>query len=102
MRLVYGTGDSAYLIDENGKTQAVFEDRALAERCRKALAAEDVMQRRGVDWIFLERDSEGRIMVDCPDYGWIPGRWDDPFTAWVEADKWYTANIEGPTGQKGT
>ena len=53
--------------------------------------AADVMMRRGVDWLFLERDSDGRIMADCPDHGWIPGRWDDPFSPWVDADKFISA-----------
>lgn len=64
-----------------------------------ASAAFDVMARRG--WtVAAEWSDHGKFIVN----GWhvVParGQWDhhvtypDPFTALVEADKWYTANVE--------
>lgn len=45
----------------------------------------------------MDRDN-CTMMADCPSYGWIRGFWDDPFTAWVEADRWYCEHVEGQPG----
>ena len=77
-----------------------------AEFIAISLNAFDVMMRRGVDWLSLE-PMDGKMAVDIYDYGWMPpvgefqpsglatgARFADPFTAWVEADKWYKENVE--------
>lgn len=56
----------------------------------------EVMMRRGEGFMLCQTDDGKRWMIDCSigNHGWIPGFWPDPFTALVEADKWYTQNVE--------
>lgn len=77
------------------------ECRANAEFIALARNAFDVMMRRG--WQVLLIDGKwhvfDRILPDGKGFGWIGGVGAyeipaDPFTALVEADAWYKANIE--------
>jgi hypothetical protein len=68
------------------------------ERARNALLAEDVKMRRG--W-FAVRDSSGRWVAAenvAERISAVEGRgarhWPHPFTALIEADEWYKANVE--------
>lgn len=65
----------------------------------------DAMMRRG--WGVFPSQTEpgwGIVLPHLPQYAprdkyrWIRAkRWPDPFTALVEADRWYSANMEKPT-----
>jgi len=89
-----------YILAHGLKQLATFESETDCDFAALARRAFDIMLRRGPDFFLLERsESDGKIIVDCPSYGWIPGRWDDPFSAWDEAEKFYAANVEGKTDE---
>jgi hypothetical protein len=47
----------------------------------------------GVGWHVAHSDS--KVADSASSLGWcFPGPWPDPFTALVEADAWYKANVE--------
>jgi hypothetical protein len=77
---------------EDGNADAAFI--ALARN------AFDVMMRRG--WgIFRLKDETWRVQDEFSLWLWNDGRFfdgPDPFTALVEADRWYRENVEGKTG----
>ncbi len=78
----------------SGNVLAEFESETDAIAAALARNALDVLLRRG-DTFLLCRTDDGRCwMVDGPN-GWITGSWSNPFTALVEADKKYAANVEG-------
>ncbi len=54
----------------------------------------DVLIRRGEKFMLTKNEHGDQWMIDAEDYGWITGVWPDPFTALVEADKWYRENVE--------
>lgn len=83
------------LRDANGKTVLSADDLEFAALARNAF---EVMVRRG--WSAHNTANKGLWFVDVPtrrpfDGGSIRIKADDPFTALVEADAWYAANIEG-------
>ncbi len=88
------------------RTIAIFEERRYAdsgdetddaEFCALARNAFDVMMRRG--WTPLRTDSGEWWIIEEFDFLGAPAwRWPDPFTALVEADKWYSEHVEkGPS-----
>jgi hypothetical protein len=90
--------------DADGDTVSLFVSETDANQCALARNAFDVMMRRG--WEFRTVPGLGFCATSttghCVDEIWridgnnpMPKRfWPDPFTALVEADKWYRHNIE--------
>lgn len=70
------------------------EDAAFTELARNAF---EVMMRR--EWTAEKWDEAGNWIVVDARHLWVtrnpPQIHTDPFTALVEADKWYAANVEG-------
>jgi hypothetical protein len=81
-------------------------DEQLISLARKAF---DVMMRRGWSPCLAEEngpldewtlfDSGGCPVISCPGFT-VPKLWPDPFTALVEADKWFKENVECPQSPK--
>lgn len=72
-----------------------------AQFCALARNAFDVMMRRGWSAIQQPDDSWGVFLRDC-DNGYLivssgVRLWSDPFTALIEADKWYRENVKEQT-----
>lgn len=93
-------GDSAVptgkFVLAHGKTPvAIFLNEADCDAAALARNAFDVMMRRGWHSRLLP-DGRGWTVdvAQCRHYG-DKGMFADPFTALVEADRWYAANVEG-------
>jgi hypothetical protein len=93
------------LADANDEYIATFEIKEAAEQCALANNAFDVMMRR--QWCAYPywTPSKKRLWKVCFAgcdtvlLNKMPKLNDDPFTAIVEADRWYRENIEGETDE---
>lgn len=111
--LVDGNGKSILSPTNEGDLAIRSDDAAFIKLARDAF---DVMERRHV---YPMRVQKGWSVWCTTPHGWSacmfgvtlsdlrykpatwPGPWADPFTALIEADKWYTENVEkAPTGLK--
>ena len=104
--------DNAITLDSEGRVASCFQT-GDAEFIALARNAFDVMMRRGwvlyMDggghWIACERSDKegivhGPIIKRDGEVCWYDGLYSDPFTALVEADKWYRENVEVATTPK--
>lgn len=90
-----------HVVEDDGGLVAGFEEKEDAEKAVLAIAALGVMMRRG--WGVMARECNRGWRVLRQDGAWL---WhekhgdyfvgNDPFTALVEADAWYVANVEKP------